>query len=193
MACRAFWFAPLELHPYFFNPNHSDWIYAGIDFAAEGLGATDRCRKLSFPCVCAGRNSRMPPCLWFRMSPLYVASPPASLTKCILATRTRILFVALAPRLSVSVCNLVSRVLSSVLQTDEETGEVVVASEDWDGYRVRIVSRNTFPTAAGLASSAAGLACLSEYLHVYSSASVLNRFISANTFRRQRAWGLEYG
>lgn len=49
-------------------------------------------------------------------------------------------------------------------QTDEETGEVVVGSEDWDGYRVRIVSRNTFPTAAGLASSAAGLACLSEYI-----------------------------
>ncbi|CAN0100450.1 unnamed protein product [Laminaria digitata] len=45
-------------------------------------------------------------------------------------------------------------------KTDEATGEVVVASGDWDEYRVRIVSRNTFPTAAGLASSAAGLACL---------------------------------
>ena len=55
------------------------------------------------------------------------------------------------------------------MQTDEATGEVVVASGDWDEYRVRIVSRNTFPTAAGLASSAAGLACLSEYRHMYGS------------------------
>ncbi|CAM9695723.1 unnamed protein product [Ectocarpus sp. 6 AP-2014] len=43
---------------------------------------------------------------------------------------------------------------------DEATGEVIVAEGDWDQYRVRIASRNTFPTAAGLASSAAGLACL---------------------------------
>eukprot|EP00903_Cladosiphon_okamuranus_P015684 g14481.t2 len=43
---------------------------------------------------------------------------------------------------------------------DEATGEVVVAAGDWDSYGVRIASRNTFPTAAGLASSAAGLACL---------------------------------
>lgn len=60
--------------------------------------------------------------------------------------------------------NLSCAVVVRFFQTDEETGEVVVASEDWDGYRVRIVSRNTFPTAAGLASSAAGLACLSEYI-----------------------------
>lgn len=46
---------------------------------------------------------------------------------------------------------------------DEATGEVVVAAGDWDSYGVRIASRNTFPTAAGLASSAAGLACLSKY------------------------------
>ncbi|CAN0440355.1 unnamed protein product, partial [Scytosiphon promiscuus] len=45
---------------------------------------------------------------------------------------------------------------------DEATGEMVVAAGDWDAYGVRIASRNTFPTAAGLASSAAGLACLSE-------------------------------
>ncbi|CAN0346584.1 unnamed protein product, partial [Ectocarpus sp. 13 AM-2016] len=48
----------------------------------------------------------------------------------------------------------------SCVQRDEATGEVVVAERDWDQYRVRIASRNTFPTAAGLASSAAGLACL---------------------------------
>lgn len=51
---------------------------------------------------------------------------------------------------------------AELLQTDESTGEVIVSSADWDQYKVRIVSRNTFPTAAGLASSAAGLACLSE-------------------------------
>lgn len=49
-------------------------------------------------------------------------------------------------------------------QKDEATGEVIVAADDWQHYRVRIASRNTFPTAAGLASSAAGLACLSELL-----------------------------
>lgn len=49
-----------------------------------------------------------------------------------------------------------------VFQRDGGAGEVVVAAGDWGQYGVRIVSRNTFPTSAGLASSAAGLACLSE-------------------------------
>ncbi|RHY89966.1 hypothetical protein DYB37_001204 [Aphanomyces astaci] len=35
-----------------------------------------------------------------------------------------------------------------------------IAKEDWDLYKLHIVSINTFPTAAGLASSAAGYACL---------------------------------
>lgn len=43
---------------------------------------------------------------------------------------------------------------------DEKTGEVIVKREDWSQYRVRISTVNTFPTGAGLASSAAGLACL---------------------------------
>lgn len=43
---------------------------------------------------------------------------------------------------------------------DEQTGEVLVKREDWSQYRVRISTVNTFPTGAGLASSAAGLACL---------------------------------
>ena len=55
---------------------------------------------------------------------------------------------------------------------DEATGEVVVAAGDWDGYGVRIASRNTFPTAAGLASSAAGLACLSKYAYIARYPSV---------------------
>jgi len=43
-------------------------------------------------------------------------------------------------------------------------GEVVVKKEDWPHYKVRISSVNTFPTGAGLASSAAGLACLTAAL-----------------------------
>ena len=43
---------------------------------------------------------------------------------------------------------------------DPSTGEVVVKKEDWGDYKVRVASINTFPTAAGLASSAAGYACL---------------------------------
>lgn len=42
---------------------------------------------------------------------------------------------------------------------DATTGEVIVKKEDWPKYGVRISSYNTFPTGAGLASSAAGLAC----------------------------------
>jgi diphosphomevalonate decarboxylase len=34
-----------------------------------------------------------------------------------------------------------------------------VRKEDWPQYRIHISSVNTFPTGAGLASSAAGLAC----------------------------------
>lgn len=42
---------------------------------------------------------------------------------------------------------------------DPATGEVLVKKEDWPQYGVHISSVNTFPTGAGLASSAAGLAC----------------------------------
>lgn len=42
---------------------------------------------------------------------------------------------------------------------DERTG-VVVRKEEWANLRLHIASQNNFPTAAGLASSAAGFACL---------------------------------
>lgn len=43
---------------------------------------------------------------------------------------------------------------------DEKTGEVLVKKEDWPSLGLQIVSHNNFPTAAGLASSAAGFGCL---------------------------------
>lgn len=69
-------------------------------------------------------------------------------------------------------CALSSRVRAVVAQllerandwVDEETGRVLIAKADWPSYRLRIVSHNNFPTAAGLASSAAGLACLTRVL-----------------------------
>lgn len=44
------------------------------------------------------------------------------------------------------------------------TSSSFVPAEELRGWRVHIVSRNTFPTAAGLASSAAGYACLTDAL-----------------------------
>ena len=45
-------------------------------------------------------------------------------------------------------------------RVDPTTGEVLIAKQEWANYKVHVVSMNTFPTAAGLASSAAGYACL---------------------------------
>jgi diphosphomevalonate decarboxylase len=45
-------------------------------------------------------------------------------------------------------------------RVDAKTGEVIVNKEDWAKFHVHISSMNTFPTGAGLASSAAGLACV---------------------------------
>ena len=43
---------------------------------------------------------------------------------------------------------------------DEKTGAVLVRRGDWASMKVQVVSKNNFPTAAGLASSAAGYAAL---------------------------------
>lgn len=48
------------------------------------------------------------------------------------------------------------------------SSSVSISAEDWRGLRLHIVSRNNFPTAAGLASSAAGFACL-----VYAAAQLM--------------------
>ena len=49
-------------------------------------------------------------------------------------------------------------------RVDPKTGEVVVKAEEWASMRVYVVSANNFPTAAGLASSAAGYAALTSAL-----------------------------
>lgn len=45
---------------------------------------------------------------------------------------------------------------------DEKKG-IKITKKDWENLHVHIVSYNNFPTAAGLASSAAGLACLGNF------------------------------
>ncbi|KAG7948925.1 hypothetical protein I3843_13G033700 [Carya illinoinensis] len=51
---------------------------------------------------------------------------------------------------------------------DEENG-IKITKKDWEKLHLHIASYNNFPTAAGLASSAAGLACL-----VFSLAKLMN-------------------
>ena len=53
-------------------------------------------------------------------------------------------------------------------RTDPATGEMLVSKADWAGYKVHIISENNFPTAAGLASSAAGYACMGKPTHPWA-------------------------
>ncbi len=50
----------------------------------------------------------------------------------------------------------------------KQGGRVLIAAEDWPKYKLQITSDNNFPTAAGLASSASGFACLSTSLSARS-------------------------
>jgi len=43
-------------------------------------------------------------------------------------------------------------------------GRTLIAADEWVHYNLQIVSVNNFPTAAGLASSAAGYACFTKCL-----------------------------
>lgn len=45
-------------------------------------------------------------------------------------------------------------------RVDPKTGKILVRKDEWPHFKLHIASINTFPTGAGLASSAAGLACL---------------------------------
>ncbi len=55
----------------------------------------------------------------------------------------------------------VIRELRAAAQDFVDGGRVLVARQDWAEYKLHIMSHNNFPTAAGLASSASGFACLS--------------------------------
>ena len=46
----------------------------------------------------------------------------------------------------------------------QQDGRTLIAADEWSQYRLQIVSVNNFPTAAGLASSAAGYACFTKCL-----------------------------
>lgn len=46
----------------------------------------------------------------------------------------------------------------------DQSGQVLIKKNEWPNYRLRIDSHNNFPTAAGLASSASGFACLTSAL-----------------------------
>jgi diphosphomevalonate decarboxylase len=61
-----------------------------------------------------------------------------------------------------------------------ENGELLVAKDKWSTYRLKIESENNFPTAAGLASSASGFACLTAALvHLFGVQEKIPGEISA--------------
>lgn len=65
--------------------------------------------------------------------------------------------------------NCLRELRSRANDVEDEKKGIKITKEDWDKLHLHIVSYNNFPTAAGLASSAAGLACL-----VFSLAKLMN-------------------
>ncbi|KAL7147162.1 hypothetical protein ABFS83_06G089400 [Erythranthe nasuta] len=65
--------------------------------------------------------------------------------------------------------NCLRELRSRASDVEDEKKGIKITKKDWEKLRLHIVSFNNFPTAAGLASSAAGLACL-----VFSLANLMN-------------------
>jgi len=63
------------------------------------------------------------------------------------------------PRLQAVISALLARAEDVVID-----GKIVVKKEEWKNFKLQIISVNNFPTAAGLASSAAGYACFTRCL-----------------------------
>lgn len=56
--------------------------------------------------------------------------------------------------------NCLREIRARASDVEDENKGIKIAKKDWQNLHVHIVSYNNFPTAAGLASSAAGFACL---------------------------------
>lgn len=65
--------------------------------------------------------------------------------------------------------NCLREIRKRASDVEEKEKGIRIAKKDWENLHVHIASYNNFPTAAGLASSAAGLACL-----VFSLAKLMN-------------------
>lgn len=58
------------------------------------------------------------------------------------------------------VMTVIHQLLALAQDRKDANGNIIVQKQDWTSYHFQIISKNTFPTAAGLASSASGYACL---------------------------------
>ncbi|CAN0900616.1 Diphosphomevalonate decarboxylase MVD2, peroxisomal [Linum grandiflorum] len=65
--------------------------------------------------------------------------------------------------------NCLREIRSRACDVEDEEKGIRIQKKDWENLHVHIASYNNFPTAAGLASSAAGFACL-----VFSLAKLMN-------------------
>ncbi|KAG6628727.1 hypothetical protein CIPAW_14G033200 [Carya illinoinensis] len=65
--------------------------------------------------------------------------------------------------------NCLREIRSRASDVEDEENGIKIPKKDWDKLHLHIASYNNFPTAAGLASSAAGFACL-----VFSLAKLMN-------------------